>query len=104
MTEILAQGDILFERVTDTLPTGIRLAEGAVVLAEGEATGHRHQTFDQVAFFRDDGLARDIPGGLYIGHVRVTGDGAQVRHDEHDTITLTPGQKRSIRLERSGAF
>ena len=99
MNEILAQGDVLFERVTDMIPTGIQLADGPVVLAEGEATGHRHQTFDRVAFFRDDGLARDVPDGLYIGHVRVTGDSAQVRHDEHDAVTLTPGTWR-VRRQR----
>lgn len=99
MNEIFAQGDVLFERVSDVVPSGIVLAEGPVVLAEGEATGHRHQTFDQVAFFRDDGLARDIPGGLYIGHVRVSGKDAVVHHDEHSAISLAQGMWR-VRRQR----
>jgi hypothetical protein len=99
MKEIFAQGDVLFERVPDGAPSGVCLGDGAVVLAEGEATGHRHQTFDRVTFFRDDGLARDIPDGLYIGHMRVADGGAQIEHNEHDTITLPHGTWR-VRRQR----
>ena len=45
MTEIFAQGDLLLERVPDVSPSGTvsQNAEGAaMVLAEGEASGHRH--------------------------------------------------------------
>ena len=43
------------------------------MLAEGELTGHRHAIFDRVTMFRDDALAREIPAGLYVGHVKVDG-------------------------------
>lgn len=102
MTEILAQGDLLFERVDDVPPSGIAIhptSDGATVLAEGEATGHRHAIFEQVTMFRDDALARDIPDGLYVGHVRVAGPGAVVHHDEHSAVPLGEGTWR-IRRQR----
>ncbi len=102
MDEIFAQGDLLIERVDDVAPSGTEidpLADGAVVLAEGEATGHRHAIYDAVTMFRDDGLARDIPDHLYIGHVRVLGDVARVQHDEHSVIELTRGTWR-VRRQR----
>ena len=102
MNEIFAQGDLLIERVEDVLPSGAEVhptADGAVVLAEGEATGHRHAIYDAVTMFRDDGLARDIPGGLYIGHVLVVGDSARIQHDEHAPIDLPKGTWR-VRRQR----
>ena len=102
MTEIYAQGDLLIERVGDVSASGARLhpgEDGAFVLAEGEVTGHRHAIFDKVTFFRDDALARDIPDGLYVGHVRVEKAGVQIEHDEHDSIPLTPGTWR-VRRQR----
>ena len=63
MTEMFAQGDLLIERVADIEPSGTILAPdatGAVVLAEGELTGHRHAIFDRVTMFRDDALAREV--------------------------------------------
>ena len=102
MSEIFAQGDLLIERVRDVPVSGTVIApaaDGAFVLAEGETSGHRHHTYDNVTFFRDDGLARDIPGGLYVGHVRVTDSPAKISHDEHSAITLPPGTWR-VRRQR----
>ena len=45
MKDIFAQGDLLIERVPDIVPSGTvtqNLVGAAMVLAEGEATGHRH--------------------------------------------------------------
>jgi len=105
MTEIFAQGDLLLERVADVVPSGIieENADGlALVLAEGEATGHRHAVCERVTMFRDDRLARDIPAGLYIGHVQVGGAYARVTHDEHAPITLPRGTWRVRRQRELG--
>lgn len=102
MSEFFAQGDLLIERVPDVEPSGRVVAakdgEG-FVLAEGEATGHMHAIRNHMAYFRDDGLARDIPANLYIGHVRVGSAPASIDHDEHDTIMLGPGTYR-VRRQR----
>jgi hypothetical protein len=102
MTEMFAQGDLLIERVADIEPSGTILnadAGGAVVLAEGEATGHRHAIYDQVTMFRDDALAREVPAGLYLGHLKVTEGSATVVHDEHAPLTLLEGTYR-VRRQR----
>lgn len=97
------QGDVCIERVEPTLPGANILApasDGAIVLAEGEATGHRHAFYGGgVTFFRDDALARDIPAKLYIGHLIVEGNSAELKHEEHDTIVLPKGTYR-VRLQR----
>jgi hypothetical protein len=74
-------------------------ATGAQVLAEGELTGHRHAIFERVTMFRDDALAREIPTGLYIGHLKVEGGPATVRHQEHAPIALGEGTYR-VRRQR----
>ena len=102
MTEMYAQGDLLIERVEDVEPSGTIVspdAVGAVVLAEGELTGHRHAIFERVTMFRDDALAREVPSGLYIGHVKVEGGAVQVQHQEHAPISLADGTYR-VRRQR----
>jgi hypothetical protein len=106
MLRLCAQGDILVERVADAPVSGrtLRVADaagaaGAVVVAEGELSGHRHTLFGCVTLYRDDGLARDIPDNLYIGHVQVTGPAARLEHDEHTAIELPPGTYR-LRRQR----
>lgn len=102
--EIWAQGDILIEKVADaeaTAPINVD-PDGSVVLGRGEVTGHRHRfTGDSGAvMFRDDGLARDVPSQLYLGHVKIAdAGGAELVHEEHDTIKLPPGTYR-IRRQR----
>lgn len=98
---IYAQGDILLERVDDA-KTGAEInrdPDGAVVLARGEVTGHRHAFMSGAVMFRDDGLARDIAPGLYLGHVTIASGGAALRHEEHGTIDLPAGTYR-VRRQR----
>jgi hypothetical protein len=105
MTEIFAQGDLLLERVADVAPSGAvaENAEGdAMVLLEGEATGHSHAIRERVTMFRDDRLARDIPAGLYVGHVRIGSAYARVTHQEHAPITLRQGTYRVRRQRELG--
>jgi hypothetical protein len=105
MTEIFAQGDLLLERVDDVPPSGAveENAEGAaMVLLEGEETGHSHAIRERVTMFRDDRLARDIPAGLYVGHVQVGSAYARVTHQEHAPITLRQGTWRVRRQRELG--
>ena len=102
MAVLFAQGDILIECLDDAPVSGVIVppdADGCTVIAEGELTGHRHVIFDQVTMFRDDGLARDIPDGLYVTHLRVDAPTALLKHDEHDDIALPRGTYR-IRRQR----
>lgn len=100
---LYAQGDILIERIDAALPIdGIvgRSERGeSVIVAEGEATGHHHRLVGSVLMYRDDALARDVPGGLYVTHVRVESPTARLEHEEHATITLPAGTYR-IRRQR----
>jgi hypothetical protein len=104
MTKLVAQGDILLELVDDASVGGVEKInvdpDGAVVLARGEVTGHRHRfTGDSgVVMFRDDGLARDVANGLYLGHV-VLKETTSLLHEEHAPITLPPGTYR-VRRQR----
>jgi hypothetical protein len=98
------QGDLCIEPVADVALDGARpvpaARDGAVVLAEGETSGHRHAfSGADVMLFRYPALARDLPPELYIGHLRVTADTAELRHEEHDTITLPRGLYR-VRRQR----
>jgi hypothetical protein len=105
MTEIFAQGDLLLERVPDVSPSGMvaQNADGtAMVLAEGEATGHRHAIWECVTMFRDDRLAWDIPAGLYVGHVQVNAPSARLTHDEHAPLILLRGTWRVRRQRELG--
>ncbi len=99
MSELYAQGDILFERISSTgLDQGAR-PDGQLVIAEGEATGHRHIINGGATMFRDDAMARDIASELYVGHVRVGKDGSAVEHDEHAPLFLPAGTYR-VRRQR----
>src|SRR5262245_13537376 len=101
-TELHAHGGIILEVVDDAAP-GVPLPrdpDGAVVLARGELTGHRHAFHGfGVTLFRNDALARDLPPALYIGHVKVSAPSADLRHEEHATISLPAGTYRVRRQQ-----
>jgi hypothetical protein len=102
MPLLCAQGDILVERI-DEVPSASKIAQsvadGSVVIAEGEATGHHHLLLGSITLYRDDALARDIPSGLYVGHIEVSSPTAQLAHEEHAQITLHQGAYR-VRRQR----
>jgi len=101
-TKLYAQGDIILELVEEAaalvpLP---RDPDGAMVLARGELTGHRHAFYGGgVTLFRDDALARDLPPTLYIAHVTVSAASAELQHEEHATISLPAGTYRVRRQQ-----
>ena len=102
MEELYAQGDLLMERVADRSPSGtiVQTTDGTpIIVAEGEASGHSHAFYDRITMFRDDRLARDIPDGLYVGHVRVEAPSARLQHEEHGTLLLPQGTYR-VRRQR----
>lgn len=57
------------------------------VLAEGEATGHKHQVFGEGVALYDDGRE-----GVLVLEVPEEAE-ASVKHEEHHAQTITPGLK-----------
>src|SRR5262245_41873292 len=100
--KLYAHGDIVLELVEDASPIKPLPADAdhVVVLARGELTGHAHAFYrGGVTLFRDEALARELPPGLYIGHVKISGESADLRHEEHATVTLPVGTYR-VRRQR----
>lgn len=100
--EFYAQGDIIIERVASidaSDPINVD-PDGAVVLARGEVTGHRHAFYggDVTMFRANEGDGGGL-GDLYIGHIKVASSSAVLAHEEHRAITLPKGTYR-IRRQR----
>ena len=94
MPRLFAQGDILIERVDDALAEAKVISsvnDGSLVVAEGEATGHHHRLLGSITLYRDDAMAREVPQGLYVGHVQVDSRTARLEHEEHAPIALERG-------------
>lgn len=99
---LLAQGDLLIERLADLPISGCLVppaANGTTVVVHGEKSGHRHALRGCAVLYRDDALASDIPPGLYIGHVRIDAGSALLEHDEHAALRLPEGTYR-VRRQR----
>jgi hypothetical protein len=100
---LCAQGDILIERVDD-VPTPRSETDAVdakvVILARGELSGHRHRIHGHITLFHASELARDLPKGLYVGHLHVKTGSARLEHEEHDAITLQKGTYRVRRQRR----
>lgn len=81
------QGDVLI-RPVEKMPRGLKPVprdNGRVILAYGEVTGHAHAILEEDVQL----LAADVEE-LEQAFLRVESECAVV-HDEHDTITLPPG-------------
>lgn len=105
MMKFYFQGDVCLEAVDDVPITGAMIEpdpDGAVVLARGETTGHRHAFYGGAMLFRDDALARDMPAPeLYIGHVKlevptelVHGTTKEAADGDHAAVALPAGTYR----------
>ena len=84
------QGDVFLEKVSEAeLGEEIPRDNGAVVLALGEATGHRHQITDAGAtlYFGKDKAAN---ADRFLRVVRPV----SLLHEEHSRIALKPGLYR----------
>ena len=91
------QGDILIVPV-DEVPEDLKkvpLESGRMVLAHGEATGHAHVLEGEATF-----LAADLED-LEQRFLEVEAESKLV-HDEHDTITIPPGNYE-VRRQREYA-
>jgi len=80
------QGDVGITKAA--LPEGAvrKTVKGPIVLAYGETTGHKHQIADtdNVELYEKDGVV----------YVRVIQSPAELRHEEHGTVALTPDTYR----------
>ena len=88
------QGDVLLIAV-DAIPgraVPVPRDQGEIVLAYGEVTGHRHAITEpraELLALPDQEIERRF--------LRVVGDEAGLRHEEHDTITVPPGDYQVVR-------
>ena len=78
------QGDLLIIKVGEIPQGAVRVQSR--VLAEGEATGHRHELNSGEVFEKD--------GVLYF---RVEKDQAILSHPEHHPLVFTPGEYKVVR-------
>ena len=94
----IQQGDVLLLKVSEAEFNAKNLNyrnmnhNERAVLAEGEATGHYHAVYMEdllegagVTLCKGGEYARQNEG------IIVTGDKVELRHEEHNTITLEPG-------------
>jgi hypothetical protein len=87
MNSIIRQGDVLI-LPSDVIPIGTKLPH--LTLAEGEATGHRHQISNgEAELFERDGV-------LYL---KVLSPTAILTHEEHAQVTIPQGNWK-IRIQR----
>lgn len=87
-------GDVCLDRMEEEVELGNELptdAQGRVVLAEGEVTGHGHRLKSKAAAFHE------APGRNW--RVLVLKRPTRLFHEEHRTITLPPG-KYKVRIKR----
>lgn len=95
--KIYRQGDVLIRRVADDqLPPNANPVEpdqGRIILAYGEVTGHAH------AIKSGPSVQLLAVPGLDDRFLRIGGDGAELRHEEHATIAL-PAGLYAVRIQR----
>ncbi len=82
------QGDVILVHI-ERIPKKAQKVprdQGRVILAYGEVTGHAHAITEPDVIKLDDGIAEylDAP------------QGAQLVHEEHDTIGLPPGKYQIV--------
>lgn len=88
MNTMYRQGDVLIIGGVDVPATAqlVQRDNGRVILAYGEVTGHAHAILEPTVIKLADGIAEYLSAPM----------GATIRHEEHDTITLPPGDYRIV--------
>lgn len=92
------QGDVYLTRIP-TIPAGAAprpLDQGRVILAYGEVTGHAHQISTPETVCLLDAPSADQTDVLDLAYLKVDAV-SQLVHEEHNTITLEPGNYRVTR-------
>lgn len=99
------QGDVLIVPIKE-IPSDLRYdVPDKVILAYGEVTGHHHhiKTGNVTAFYKEgDDLTMSGGSNLRgtptnVEYIRVPKDGADLLHEEHDTIHFEPGDYKIVR-------
>ena len=92
------QGDVLLLKVNEEtfkanqLNHRINKHETRAVLAEGEATGHYHAVYmDDLLKEAEITLCKTAEYSRQNDGIIVTGAPVELRHEEHNTLTLEPG-------------
>lgn len=106
------QGDVLIVPIS-AVPANLRNDRPAkVILAYGEVTGHHHHIKNKnvTAFYKEDG-GEPISGGpmlrgtaTNIDYITVGLGGADLDHEEHDTIHIVPGDYKITRQREFDAL
>jgi hypothetical protein len=100
MSKLYRQGDVLIREITE-IPNNLSKVprdQGRVVLAYGEVTGHAHAITDPAVQM----LASDIEDITRAFLMVESETPVELRHEEHDTITLPPGNYE-VRRQREYA-
>ena len=94
----IQQGDVLLRKVDEAtfnaqnLNHRVTKHETRAVLAEGEATNHYHAVYmDDLLEGADVTLCKSGEYTRQNDGIIVTGAPVELRHEEHNTITLEPG-------------
>ena len=86
--ELFRQGDVLMRRI-NSLPQKKAVKRASGHILEGEATGHIHRVEDLAT-----AEVLEVGDGLYL---RVGPEGARIIHEEHNPISLPPGDYEIVR-------
>jgi uncharacterized cupin superfamily protein len=87
-SSIIRQGDVLMIPIK-SIPKGKSQTKN-VTLALGEVTGHHHTIFENAVGFADN-------VDMLCEYVQVKSGGADLTHQEHETITIQEGNYQVIR-------
>lgn len=99
------QGDVLLIQVKE-IPSGFQSrTDKKTILAYGEVSGHHHRfEGDRVTSFYKEGDDLRMSGGTAlrgsrtdVEFISVADGGADLVHEEHDTISVPPGNYKIIR-------